>query len=300
MNAIIGFLVISLVPLTHSIYHVDPTTHTLTFRIINDTQFETVEVAHGSYYYDEPVFIQRDNVRLNKWFADEALTSRIDFEAFAIIDDTTVYARWEYLITSFSPAGIFQDQIGESFESRTMNLTFPLYELLAYQVLFQWQQAPINSSNFRDIGGAIGQTFAPFQNGTFQYRIEYKVPLRNNANLVIGTLPYYSHPLTITIFGQRTATPYLVAFAFTLLLATLIYILKKRTITYQHLGELSIPPQRVKLGEDITLQPKPRRKGYTFNGWYMDEEYTIPFELLRMQSKSFNLYAKFSKKTKKS
>jgi uncharacterized repeat protein (TIGR02543 family) len=299
MNAIIALFFVSIIPISPSIYHVNATTHALTFRIINDTQSVTVDVPYGEFYFDEPSFIPRDNVRLNKWYADESLTIRIDFEAFPIIEDTVIYARWEYLISSFSPAQIFQDQLGDRFQSGTMTLTFPLYEPLAYQVLFQWQQAPINSSNFRDIGGAIGQSYTPIQNGTLQYRIEYKVPLRNDANLVIGNLRYYSSPLTITIFGQQTITPYLVALALLIIISTLVYITRRRMITYLGLEEMTIPSQAFKPGEDITLQPKPRRKGYNFIDWYMDKDHTVPFELLRMPLRSFNLYAKFSKKNKK-
>jgi len=74
---------------------------------------------------------------------------------------------------------------------------------------------------------------------------------------------------------------------------------RRRTITYLGLEEITIPSQTFKPGEDITLQPKPRRKGYTFIDWYLDKDHTVPFELLRMPLKSFNLYAKFSKKNKK-
>jgi uncharacterized repeat protein (TIGR02543 family) len=58
-----------------------------------------------------------------------------------------------------------------------------------------------------------------------------------------------------------------------------------------------LAPGLFSMGEDITVQPKAKKKGYRFVGWFEDDTLKQPFSGLRMPMKAIKLYAKF-KKTK--
>jgi uncharacterized repeat protein (TIGR02543 family) len=49
----------------------------------------------------------------------------------------------------------------------------------------------------------------------------------------------------------------------------------------------------VKFNQPINL-PDPVLEGYVFEGWYMDEELTVPFNLTNMPGNDLLLYAKFT------
>ncbi|MEY3609741.1 MAG: hypothetical protein RLZZ264_262, partial [Bacillota bacterium] len=83
-----------------------------------------------------------------------------------------------------------------------------------------------------------------------------------------------------------------------ILLIVLIWFLrKKRLIYYVVDGGDPLAPGLFSMGEDITVQPKAKKKGYRFVGWFEDDTLKQPFSGLRMPMKAIKLYAKF-KKTK--
>lgn len=270
------------------------TTNSLTveFVILNDEQSLTVTVEENGFLFSPPSFESRDNVILSAWYEDEALTIWHDFDA-PIVEDMTLYSRWMYRGTSLSPATLRASEPGQRFESNTMTLFFDLYEPLAYQVRYQWQSARVNDQQFEDIGGAINASFSPYRNGTFQYRIEYKVPLYNDAGLVVGNIPYYSAPITIEIYGQQTLFLPIFLLTFSGLFLVVYFLRRKRKIMYEIGDGLPLKPSWYHVGEDTSVQPKAKKKGHRFIGWYLDDQYEIPFKGMRMPLKSIRLYAKF-------
>jgi uncharacterized repeat protein (TIGR02543 family) len=81
------------------------------------------------------------------------------------------------------------------------------------------------------------------------------------------------------------------------LLGMVLFLRWKRPVYYDVAGGRPISPNRYRVGEDISLQPKASKPGHRFLGWYMDDEHQQPFEGIRMPMKAVRLYAKF-KKTK--
>jgi hypothetical protein len=206
-----------------------------------------------------------------------------------------VYARWDFLNPAISLASLDQSMEGDRCESNTMVLSFPLYEPLRANVRYQWEAAPQFSDDFENIGGANSNEFSPFRNGTFRYRIRYRVP---NTNQNDGkTISYYSQPVTITIYGQQSQVAFYTGGGLLLLLGIVLFIRWKRPVYYDVAGGKPINPGRFRIGEDISLQPKAIKPGHRFLGWSMDEDHQQPFEGRRMPMKAVRLYAKF-KKTK--
>jgi hypothetical protein len=269
----------------------------LTFVIINDDQSKTITLNEGDIFLEPPTdFILRDNAQLNGWYKQASLESFHNFTN-PITQDTTVYARWDYLNPAISLASLHQSMEGVRFESSTMVLSFPLYEPLRTNVRYQWQAAPQFSDDFDNIGGANASQFSPFRNGTFRYRIRYRIPITNPTGFVTDTISYYSQPVTITIYGQQSQVAFYIGGGLIVLLGMVLFLRGKRAVYYEVADGIPINPNRFRVGEDISLQPKARKVGYRFLGWYMDEHLQHPFEGMRMPMKAVRLYAKF-KKTK--
>jgi hypothetical protein len=270
---------------------------TITFIIINDDQTRTFTVLEGETFQNPPTdFVLRDNVQLNGWYREASLTSFHNFTN-PITQDTTVYARWDYLNPAITFASLYQSMEGNRFESKTMVLSFPLYEPLRENVRFQWQAAPQFSDDFENIGGANSSEFSPFRNGTFRYRIRYRIPITNATGFVTDTISYFSQPVTITIYGQQSQVAFYIGGGLFLLLGMVLFIRWKRPVYYDVAGGTPIPANRFQVGEDISLQPKASKPGHRFLGWSLDEHHQHPFEGMRMPMKAVRLYAKF-KKTK--
>ncbi len=274
-------------------------TVTVSFIILNDDQTKVITLNQGDFYFNAPTdFVIRDNVRLKGWYQDENLTRFHDFD-LPILQDTSVYATWDYLNPAIALAQLTQSIVGDRFESTTMTLTLPLYEPLKEDVRFQWQAAPQNSSDFDNIGGANLDHFSPFRNGTFQYRVRYRLPIYSGSGTIIDYVSYYSNVATISIYGQQTIVGYIIGLSLILLVGFIWFLRIKRPIYYEVDGGEALPPGRFYMGEDITVQPKAKKKGYRFIGWYENDTLNQPFSGLRMPMKAIKLYAKF-KKTKTS
>ena len=272
-------------------------TFTITFTILNDDQIKTFTVNEGDVFLNPPTdFLLRDNAQLNGWYKEPTLDSFHNFTN-PITQDTIVYARWDYLNPAISLASLYQSLEGNRFESKTMVLSFPLYEPLRINVRYQWQAAPQFSDDFDNIGGANASEFSPFRNGTFRYRIRYRIPITNLNGTVTDTISYYSQPVTITIYGQQSQVAYYIVGGLLLLLGMVLFIRWKRPVYYDVAGGKPINPGRFRVGEDISLQPKASKPGHRFLGWSLDKDHQRPFEGIRMPMKAVRLYAKF-KKTK--
>lgn len=274
-----------------------PNPVTLTFEILNDDQSLTLSLDAGDFVFNPPTsFIMRDNVYLRGWYDDQTLTTFHDFDA-PILESSTVYAIWDYLNPVIALANIVASEEGERFLSRSMTLSFPLYEPLSEQVRFQWQAAPFNSQDFQNIGGANQQTFSPFRNGTFHYRVRYRIPIFSPSGAILDYVSYYSSTMTLTIYGQEPIAVYLMSFGLVLVFGLVMFLRLKRKVYYEVDQGEPLTPGLFHIGEDISLQPKAKKKGYRFQGWYLDPNFLHPFEGFRMPIKAITLYAKF-KKTK--
>ena len=64
------------------------------------------------------------------------------------------------------------------------------------------------------------------------------------------------------------------------------------TVSYETNGGASLPPAGVKYGAALEL-PTPSRLGYTFAGWYSDDQLTQVFEAKEMPGENLTLYAKW-------
>jgi uncharacterized repeat protein (TIGR02543 family) len=69
---------------------------------------------------------------------------------------------------------------------------------------------------------------------------------------------------------------------------------KTFTVTFIPNGGNEVAPKTVEDGGTITLPANPTRGGYTFVGWFTDQEQTIPFDSSQPITKDMILYAKWT------
>lgn len=269
----------------------------VSFIILNDRdQDQSFTIPRGQVGINQPEINPQPNVHLRGWYQDESLSRFFNFNQ-VIQSDTTVYARWDYISAALGLATLTQSIEGNRFESKTLKLEFPLFTPLKEGLRFQWQASSLDREDFQAIGGATQSTFYPFRNGTFQYRLRYRVPEYQESGTILQMMTYYSAPVTLTIYGQQSNILWMVLVGL-LILAGIIYFLSyKRAVYYEVSGGEPLQPLRFRVGEDMSLQPNAKRKGYRFIGWFLDPELLRPFEGMRMPIHSMRLYAKF-KKTK--
>ena len=67
------------------------------------------------------------------------------------------------------------------------------------------------------------------------------------------------------------------------------------TVTFDSEGGSPVPEQKVKENETAVEPEDPTREGYTFEGWYLDEDCTIPFDFATPIMSDIMLYAKWTK-----
>ncbi|MCC8097521.1 MAG: InlB B-repeat-containing protein [Eubacterium sp.] len=64
------------------------------------------------------------------------------------------------------------------------------------------------------------------------------------------------------------------------------------TVTFDSKGGTAVEAQRLMYGDLIEEPPAPMREGYTFSGWYTDENLTIPWNIeTDTVTSSITLYA---------
>ncbi len=68
----------------------------------------------------------------------------------------------------------------------------------------------------------------------------------------------------------------------------------KHTVTFETNGGSKISPVEVFDKHKVTLPKDPVREGYVFEGWYVDEAMTIPFDPDTVITKDITLYAKWT------
>ena len=70
------------------------------------------------------------------------------------------------------------------------------------------------------------------------------------------------------------------------------------TITFDSNGGTDIPPQELMYGDYVTEPEPPTREGYTFGGWFMDENCNYPWDMAQSTvSESTTLHALWIKDT---
>lgn len=83
------------------------------------------------------------------------------------------------------------------------------------------------------------------------------------------------------------------------LIAALMFFGSKNggyTVSYDSRGGSDVQSQVYQYQEELVLPQEPTREGYTFTGWYLDQEAKVPIELPVLVEGSTQYYASWQEK----
>ncbi|HBY65375.1 MAG TPA: hypothetical protein DEG42_03155, partial [Acholeplasmataceae bacterium] len=67
------------------------------------------------------------------------------------------------------------------------------------------------------------------------------------------------------------------------------------TITFDSMGGTAVDPIQAEYQESIQQPANPTKDGFfVFEGWYLDDDYTLPYTFTTMPENDFTLYAKWA------
>ena len=70
-------------------------------------------------------------------------------------------------------------------------------------------------------------------------------------------------------------------------------------VSFETNGGSSIQSQHVKIGTSIVKPSDPTKEGYTFAGWYLNSDLTVPYDFNTILNENIKLYADWDKSSEK-
>ena len=236
----------------------EPVTYTVTFETFGGTTVPSQTVEEGDTA-TEPEDPTREGYTFGGWYLDEDCTVPYDFST-PVTEDITIYAKWTKNEEPTPPG---------PEEPVTYTVTFETFggTTVPSQTVKEGDTATKPQDPTRD-----GYTFGGWY-------------LDEDC-----TIPYdFSTPVTgdITIYAKWTKneepTPPGPEKPVTY------------TVTFETDGGTTVPSQTVEEGNTAAKPQDPIREGYTFGGWFMDKDCTIPYDFSTPVTGDITLYAKWTK-----
>lgn len=115
---------------------------------------------------------------------------------------------------------------------------------------------------------------------TYSINGQSAISMKENIDEISGKVTSYSNTFEMP---EKNVT----------VVVTLTQVVKKYSVTFDSKGGSAVKTMTgIEQGSTITL-PEPKYKGYVFDGWYEDEEYTVAFNKDSTVNKNMTLYAKW-------
>jgi len=212
-----------------------PVGYTVNFEVNGGSLVLNQTVAHGEKAIVPPV-PTKVGYTFEGWYTDDEGTEQYDFTNNVITANTTLYAKWEPLkyTVSFEVGG------GSVVPSQTVA---------------HGKKATVPTTPTK-----VGYTFEGWytdDEGTNQYDFSTNVITANT-----------------TIYAKWKSLKY--------------------TVSFEVSGGSAVPNQTVAHGEKATVPPAPTKAGYTFEGWYTDDEGTEQYDFTNnVITANTTLYAKW-------
>ena len=291
-----------------------PEVYNVVFETNGGSSVESQEVEYGEKAV-KPEDPSKDGYNFMGWYTDATFKNYYDFNT-PVTSNLTLYAKWEEIIlqsyvvtfetyggttllgTPIKPqevkAGDLMDRpadpvkpghdfVGwytdETFTTKfdfkapvNSNLTvYAKYDIHTFEIRFESNGGPIISSQIIEYDKTVTEPEAPEKEGyTF-----------------IGWYSDYSLSVPYDF-----TTP--VKEEFVLYAKWEIIVPNEYTVAFVNEGSTTIPAQKIKEGNKVTKPSTPRRTGYTFGGWYTDEQYQNVYDFNTPVYTSFTLYAKWN------
>lgn len=277
--------------------------YSLTFVTNTDTPNITVQGC----FDDEIVFptLTKEGHTLDGWYTDEELTTPFTLTK---LDDSnsTIYAKWTtntYQITIHPNNGEAVSVLNVLYGD---TITFPVVSYKGHSFVAYFEDESLTT--------VFESETMPSRNLDIYLKwtlkkIRIHLDSRCAAILDAIIITYGEKPTEpaaptnpgYTFLGWYTTTSYTTRFDFDKIyendsIAYARWLQELYSITFNSNGGSVIPSISRYFGESITSLGSPVKKNYIFDGWFTDEELTVPNEHLTMPDRNITLYAKWTEK----
>lgn len=281
-----------------------PLDYTITFVTNSPTIIEPKKVTYNQYLEkpDEP---QKDGFTFIGWYIDEDLTIPFNYQINPIVQNLTVYAKWEVMkyqvrfVTNNGEADVVKYVAWKEIVEEPKDITKEGYKLVGWYRDSQYQN--IFNINFVKIDQEL-TLYAKWEikklNVSFITNSDEKIEsikIDWNTLLDLPSNPdklghefrgwYYDEDFTSPFLPQAPITSDLILYA--------KWEIKSFMVTFETFGGSTIEPLIVEWNSYLDNKIIPVRRGYTFTGWFINNETTLPFTLETPITTDTVLFAKW-------
>ena len=269
---------------------------TITFETNGGSLITSITQDVGSVV-SQPSDPIRSGYTFSGWFSDSGLTTPYTFSTMPAVS-VTVYAKWDPVILQSTIT--FQTNGGSPINSITQDVGTPVIQppnpVREGYTFLGW---------YVDVLFQTGYTFGnmPSVNITLyaqwvvnNYVITYQL---DNGDTIDQHHFSYGQVITGAPTPEKTGYTFIgwhVTIPTTMPANDLLFIaqfeINTYTISFEMYGANPLDDIDFEYGEILVI-PVPDRLGYTFEGWYMDAELSIPFSLGSMPAYHITLHAKW-------
>ena len=282
-------------------------TYTITFEENGGSEIEDI-TAEFETPITKPVDPTKVGNTFDGWYIDAEFTTPFEFTTMPG-KDTTLYAKWvpeKYTITWSNPDGIeiYSEELDygtlPKYNEETYGL--PTYEKEGYTTTFtSWDSEIVEvteNKTYTAIYDEVANTYTiTYYDGEdmlylepseYVYGIGTELPTYQRDDLVVEN--WYTSPT----FEEETKVEKITESDLNdkVLYAKMEKI--KYTISFEENGGTEVQDIKGEFGTDVTAPQAPTKDNYTFDNWYIDAEFTTPYEFTTMPEENITLYAKWN------
>jgi len=284
----------------------EPLKYTVSFEVEGGSAVPSQSVAHGKKA-TVPTTPTKVGYTFEGWYTDDEGTEQYDFTNNVITANTTLYAKWKPLKYTVS----FEVSGGSAVPSQTVahgeKATVPPVPTKAGYTFEGWytDDEGTNQYDFNtNVITANTTIYAKWK--SLKYTVSFEVsggsavPNQTVAHGEKATVPPAPTKAGYTFEGWYTDDERTNQYDFTdnvITANTTLYAkwkLDTYTVNFEVNGGSLVPSQTVAHGEKATVPPAPTKAGYTFEGWYTDDERTNQYDFTdNVITVNTTLYAKW-------
>lgn len=275
----------------------------------------------------------REGYEFTGWYSDSELTTEYDFNS-QVTANIALYAKWTPLpstitldtdvqISSIETSNGAVPVTNNTFQTlmgSTVTLPSPSPKLVSgwCQVVTGWRDSAGNSVGFEYTVSSLSETLTPVWHNYFRVTVE---GAKATVEIDSAFSPYKSHRVqwgdgettTVNNLASMVTHEYLANATYTVVLTSSGWS-KNQTGTYgisvsgvtggstAHIvnfetnGGSDVPSQTVAEGKTVSKPEDPTKLNFTFGGWYVNAEFTSPYDFNSPVTANIALYAKWNEK----
>ncbi|UED80504.1 InlB B-repeat-containing protein [Lysinibacillus sp. CD3-6] len=283
-----------------------PVGYTVNFEVNGGSLVLSQTVAHGEKAIVPPV-PTKAGYTFEGWYTDDEGTNQYDFSTNVITANTTIYAKWKSLKYTVS----FEVSGGSAVPNQTVahgeKATVPPAPTKVGYTFEGWYTDDEGTEQYdftNNVVTANTTLYAKWEPVGYTVNFEVNggsaVPSQSVAHGKKATVPTTPTKVGYTFEGWYTDDEGTEQYDFTNNVITANTTLYAKwepvgyTVNFEVNGGSAVPSQSVAHGKKATVPTTPTKVGYTFEGWYTDDEGTEQYDFTNnVITANTTLYAKW-------